>query len=149
MVAIWFLGVDVSLFVENCPDCGFGSDNIQYRFLTIPISQRTNNSDTLLSKVATDIGAECKHPKLSRYHQARYWGLLICACPCDNGMRMSGGFEWYDDKAKTIVQEMARANPSLRDQITKRVVKHHDWEYWKAFIERVKALRGIKPDAKE
>jgi hypothetical protein len=145
IVAFWFLGVDCSWFVETCPDCLFGRDIIQVRVLTIPIYQRTQVSETLLSKIAADVGAECQHPKLTRWHKARYWGLIICACPCIGGIhRMGGGDEWYDDKARLIVKDMAKNNPSLRDEITERVFKNHDWEYWKAFLYRVRTLRDGK-----
>ena len=146
IVAFWFLGVDCSWFVEECPDCLFGRDIIQYRVLTIPIYQRTEDSETLLSKIAADVGAECKHPKLTRWHKHRYWGLIFCAWPCINGIyRMSDSHPWYDDKARTIVKDMVKTNPSLRDEIAERVLKNHDWEYWKVFLDRVKTLRDGKP----
>lgn len=146
ILALWFLGVDRSWFVEECPDCYFGRDILQFRVFTIPIYQRTEDSDTLLSKVAADVGAECKHPKLDRWHKHRYWGLIICACPCINGTyRMSGDNKWYDDKARSIVKDCIRANPSLRDEFAERVLKNHDWTYWKAFLNRVKTLRDKKP----
>jgi len=145
VVAFWFLGVDSSWFVEGCPDCMFGRDIYQIRVLTIPIYQRSADYDTLLSKVAADVGAECKHPMLTRWHKHRYWGLIVCACPCINGtLRLSGGDEWYDDKARSIVREMAKTNPALRDEIAERVLKQHDWPYWKDFLGRVKALRDGK-----
>ena len=70
---------------------------------------------------------------------------VVCACPCINGtLRLSGGDEWYDDKARSIVREMAKTNPALRDEIAERVLKQHDWPYWKDFLGRVKALRDGK-----
>ena len=145
ILAFWFLGLDSSWFVETCPDCGFGRDIMQYRVFTIPIYQQTKDYNTVLQKVAADIGAECKHPKLERWHKHRYWGLVICACPCINGTdRLVGGDEWYDDKAKSIVKEMVRTNPPLRDEFAERVLKNHDWKYFRAFCEQVRTLRDGK-----
>ena len=146
IVAFWLLGVDCSWFVEECPDCSFGRDIIQYRILTIPIYQRSREYNSVLQKIATDIGAECEHPNLVRWHKHRYWGLLICAYPCINGTyRMSGDDSWYDNKARAIVKEMVRANPSLRDEFAERVLKNHDWKYLKVFVQKVSTMRDGKP----
>jgi hypothetical protein len=143
ILAFWFLGIDGSQFVEQCPDCGFGRDIVQYRFFTIPIYQRTQDYDTVVQKIATDIGTECQHPKLERWHKHRYWGLLICACPCINGtLRMSDGDSWYDDETKLIIKDIVRTNPSLRDEFAERVLKNHDWEYCRVFVARVRTLRN-------
>jgi hypothetical protein len=148
LLAFWFLGVDGSWFVEDCPDCLYGRDIYQIRVFTIPIYQRTEVYNSVLQKIATDIGAPCTHPKLERWHKHRYWGLLICACPCINGIyRLSGGDEWYDNKAKLIVEEMVRTNPSLRSEFAERVLKNHDWEYYRAFCDRVRTLRDETPAA--
>jgi hypothetical protein len=122
----------------------FGRDVFQYRVFTIPIHQETRDHETLVSKVASDVGAECTHPELSRWHKHRWWGLLICAHPCFNGItRLSdvGASEWYDDKARALVRQMASDDPSLRDEFANRVLKHRDSEYWKAFVARVKSKR--------
>ncbi len=146
IAAFWFLGVDRSWFVEACPDCGFGRDIIQYRVFTIPIYQRTRDYISTSQKIALDIGAECKHSKLERWHKHRWWGLIICACPCITGMSgLSDADEWYDDKARSIVKEMVRANPSLRDEFAKSVLKNHDWTFLRAFCEQVRAVRDGKP----
>ena len=149
VTAFWFLGVDCSWFVETCPDCMFQRDIIQYRVFTIPIYQKSKDYDSDLEKVAADLGVECKHPNLVRWHKHRYWGLVYCACPCINGTdRMSGDeFEWYDDKARSIVKEMARTHPSLREEFATRILKNHDWKYWRSFLDQVKTLRDVKPAA--
>ena len=142
-LAFWFLAVDRSWFVEKCPTCGYRRDVFQFRAFTIPLNERTRDSVTLLQKVSVDLGAECAHPKLTRYHKHRYWGLCICAFPCINGT--DGGWadiSWYDDVTSARVRAMAAANPSLRKEFVERVMMERDWEYWRAFIERVKALRA-------
>jgi len=146
VLAFWFLGVDGSWFVEECPDCLYGRDIYQIRVFTIPIYERTEVYNSVIQKIASDLGVPCSHPNLVRWHKHRYWGLLICACPCINGIdRLSGGDEWYDDKAEAIVKDLAKANPSLPNEFAQRVLKNHDWEYFKAFGQKVRALREGKP----
>jgi len=145
LAAFWFLGVDASWFVESCPDCQYGRDIYQIRVFTIPIYQRSQDYHSILEKITDDLGIPCSHPNLVRWHKHRYWGLLICACPCINGIyRLSGGDDWYDDKARAIVRELAKTDPSLRDEFAKQVLKNHDWKYLKAFVQKVQALRDRK-----
>jgi hypothetical protein len=118
ILASWSLGVDGSWFVEECPDCLYGKDIYQIRVFTIPIYQRSEVYNSDFQKMATDIGMPCSLPNLLRWHKHRYWGFLICNCPCINGIeRLSGSEDWYDDKARTIVREMTKRGPSLRDRL--------------------------------
>jgi hypothetical protein len=143
IVAIWFLGVDGSLFVEECPDCMYGRDVFQIRVFTIPIYQHADVYNSLLQQIAADLDVPCSHSHLNRWHKHRYWGLLICAYPCINGTeRLVGGDEWYDEKARAVVKDLAKANPSLKDEFADKVLKGHDWSYYSAFCERVQALTG-------
>jgi hypothetical protein len=145
-LALWFLAVGRSWFVEKCPTCGYNRDVLQFRVLTIPLNERGRDFLTLLQKVAADLGASCTHPKLTRYHKHRYWGLCICAFPCINGTDgVVADISWYDDIASARVREMAAANPSLREEFVERAMTRRDWEFWRAFIERLKALRGQEP----
>ncbi|HVU26241.1 MAG TPA: hypothetical protein VHG71_00630 [Verrucomicrobiae bacterium] len=144
--AFWFLCVDESIFVKSCPDCDYGEDVYQIRIFTIPIYQHTEQHDSILQKIALDLGAECKHPNMSAgYQKWRFWGLLI---PDEIHLgidSLSGGDDWYDDKARAIVKEMVKANPSLRDEFANRVLKNHDWKYLKTFVQKVIALKDEKP----
>jgi hypothetical protein len=144
--AFWFLCIDGAIFVESCPDCQYGRDVYQIRILTIPIYQRIIDAHTSITQeIAMDLGVECKHPNLSHLHKWRFWGLLIPQELHPGIDWMSGGDDWYDDKARVIVKEMAKANPSLRDEFADRVLKNHDWKYLKAFVQKVIALKDGKP----
>jgi hypothetical protein len=55
LVALWFIGVDRSWFVHDCPDCGYGEDVVQYRILTIPIRETKYESPTITQQVAEDL----------------------------------------------------------------------------------------------
>ena len=145
LAAFWFLGVDGSWFVESCPDCLYGRHIFQVRVFTIPVLSRDQVYHSILEKITDDLGIPCSHHNLVRWHKHRYWGLLICACPCINGMYgLSGGDDWYDDKARAIVIEMAKTDPSLRDKFAERVLKNHDWNYLKTFVQKAQGLRDEK-----
>lgn len=140
VLSIWFLAVDRSWFVEKCPACGYRRDVIQVRVFSLPIHQQTDDLVTLLQKIAVDVGVECEHRNRTRFHKHRYWGLWICAYPCINGTDgIVADISWYDEVAAAKVREMVRINPSLRDEFAERVLKNHDWEFWRSFVERVKA----------
>ena len=146
IVVSWFLCVDLSWFVEYCPTCVYGKDILQYRVCTIPLYERTEDHVTLLQRVAEDMGVECIHPKLVRWHKHRYWGLCICTHPVstvsiDCPMAMIPGMTTPPAR----LREMVRTSPSLRDEFTERALKNHDAEYWWAFVERLKSLRVASP----
>lgn len=141
----WFLCVDGVIFVESCPDCLYGRDVYQIRVFTIPVYQHTEEYTSILQKITIDLGTECKHPNLSRYQKWRFWGVLIPQELHPGIDRLSGGDDWYDDKARAIVKEMVKTNPSLRGEFANRVLKNHDSEYLKGFVQRVIALKDGKP----
>ena len=87
-----------------------------------------------------DLGAPCEHPNLKRVHKFRFWGLLI---PTEyvKGIDDLSGEDWYDHKARTIVKELVKADPSLRDKFTENVLHKHDPNYLGAFVQRVRVLR--------
>src|SRR5687767_2337353 len=86
LIVAWFCVVDLSWFVESCPDCGSDWDSIQYRILRIPISEDRRPNTMMLELVCADLGVPCMHPNLRRRHKHRWWGLCICAFPCHNGI---------------------------------------------------------------
>jgi hypothetical protein len=147
-VLVWFLGVDRSWFVEDCPSCGFGRDILQYRVLGIPVHERIREDTTLRQRVAADLGVPCTHPKLERWHKYRWWGLCICACPRISGThRLVGDTSWYDDAVVAKVENLAETNPSLRDEFAERVLVKRDMDYWKEFVGQLKGEGPQQPAA--
>ncbi len=143
--AFWFLCIDGAIFVESCPDCLYGKDVYQIKIFTIPIYQHTIDEHTSITqRIAIDLGAECKHPNLSGYEKWRFWGLLIPQELHPGIDWMSGGDDWYDDKARVIIKEMVKTNPSLPDEFANRVLKNHDWKYLHSFVLQVVALKDGK-----
>jgi len=86
IVAVWFLGVDSSWFVHDCPDCGYGKDVTQYRLFAIPVHETIRESLTIAQHVAIDLGVPCMHKNSTKWHKHRWWGLLVCKSPCINGV---------------------------------------------------------------
>jgi len=137
---VWFLAVDSSWFVENCPTCGYGRDIFQYRILTQPVSERTREYFTPLQLIATELGVECRHPKLQHYHKYHLWGLCICGNPRISGtVRLVGDLSWYDDPARTRIRNLAKTNPSLPGEFAELVMKNRDCELWGSILEQAKA----------
>ena len=141
-VAFWFLGVDRSWFVEECPTCGYGRDVLQYRVFTIPIYEQASSEPTLLQAVAKDLGVPCPHTGLTRWHKHRYWGLGYCVFPCINGTyRIGRDFSWYDDRATAELKKLVKANPRLPEEFAERVLKNRDWNFWSSLIEELQKSR--------
>lgn len=141
LVAFWFLAVDWSWYVDDCPRCYLGRDVYQYRLLGRIISERVVEDPSLVQLVATDLGAECAHPTMTRWHKHRRWGLCLCANPCINGLyRLDGNLD-YDEATRAKVRKMALDEPSLRDEFSRRVLDRgnpRDWDYWKKLVARIR-----------
>jgi hypothetical protein len=133
LIVAWFSLVDLSWFVESCPDCGSDWDSIQYRFFQIPISERRHSNTMMLELVCADLGVPCTHPNLIRRHKQRRWGLCICWCPCHNGIDgLAGDADDYDQTTSARVRAMAKENPKLGEEFRQRVLVEHDYDYWHA-----------------
>src|SRR6185436_4703756 len=87
----WHLLIDLSWFVEQCPDCGSGWSSLEYRIVQIPFSKHRRDNTMMLELVCADLDVPCPHPKITRWQKQRRWGLWICACPCHNGITMLAG----------------------------------------------------------
>ena len=137
LIPAWFLLVDRSWFIDDCPDCGYSSDVLQYRVAGWAIHEDTRNDFSILQRFAADLGTECTHPQITRWHQHRYWGLWFCASPCINGLH--GLYEddsWYDSSTTAQVKAFAKANPSLHAEFSQRVLKDHDFTFFRETLRR-------------
>ena len=139
LIVAWFCAVDVSWFVESCPDCGSGWNSIQYRILQIPISDHRRSNTMMLELVCADLGVPCTHPNLMRRHKHRWWGLCICAYPCHNGIDgFAGDADDYNETMSSRVKALSKEHPTLGQEFRQRVLVAHDYDYWHAFAERIK-----------
>lgn len=143
LVAIWFLGVDWSWFVHDCPDCGYGKDIAQYRLFTIPIQETTREFPTITQHVADDLGVPCTHKNSTSWHKHRWWGLLVCKAPCINGVyRLTGDDSWYDQEASAKVAALAVNDDSIRDDFVETVFEKHDF----GFVHTVLTRAGVESE---
>lgn len=139
LIIAWFCFVDLSWFVESCPDCGSGWDSVQYRIFQIPISDHRRSNTMMLELVCADLGVPCTHPNLIRWHKHRWWGLWVCAYPCHNGISgLAGDADDYNQAMSARVKAMAKDNPKLGAEFRQRVLVEHDYEYWHSFADRIR-----------
>ena len=137
MLAVWFLGVDLSWFVHDCPDCGYGKDVVQYRIFTIPVRESTRESPTITQYVAADLGVPCAHQHSTSWHKHKWWGLLVCKSPCINGIyRLTGDDSWYDRQASAKVVALAAMDSSIKDDFVRTVLVNHDYRFVRTVLER-------------
>lgn len=143
---VWFLGVDWSWFVHDCPDCGNIKDVAQFRILAIPIYERTKESPTLAQRVAEDLGVRCQHQNSSNWHKHRWWGLLICKCPCINGIYgLSSDHSFYDRDESAKVRALAAQDKTIAEDFVQNVFVKHDYR----FIHVVLFRAGVHPEPPE
>ena len=134
---IWFVTVDWSWFVHDCPDCGHGQDITQYRFLTIPFHERVYEFPSVAQQVATDLGVPCEHPNMESWHKHRRWGLIYCKSPCINGIyRLTGNETWYDHNASVKVVALAEREPALKAEFADRVFENGDYDFLSVVLDR-------------
>lgn len=141
LAAMWFLTVDGSWFVEDCDYCHMGWDVMQYRVCGVVIHERRLPSETIMAKIAEDLGVPCPH-KVRRWHKYRFWGLVYPACPAISGIyRIGDDREWYDERAAELVRLMGRENPDLAREYRQKVLLDFDGAYWQRFLCELEAMR--------
>jgi hypothetical protein len=114
LAAIWFLAVDWSWFIVRCPDCGYGQDVLQHRVFCIPVHTQVVEQPTRVQFVLKDLGCPCDHSNSDRWHKHRFWGLVLCACPCINGITwLADDTDSYTEEMAANVRRVGEENPSL------------------------------------
>jgi hypothetical protein len=136
LTAIWFLAVDWSWFVEDCPDCLIRRDIAQYRVLGYSVYEKIDATSTILERALTDLGTPCLHDNLEHWHKHRWWGLLVCGVPCWNGIDgLSAADDRYTPELSARVRTRGLQDPKLAAELHHRVVELHDYIYfWEAFM---------------
>lgn len=144
LVAIWFLAVDWSWFVADCPDCRHGRDIAQYRVLGIRVHTQVQTWPTMAQLILEDIGAPCEHANCEPWHKYRCWGLVLPACPHINGIvRLTDDPDDYTDDFAAKVRRLGAENPQLAAELHDLVVRNHDYQtFWKTIKDRT----GYPPD---
>lgn len=134
---LWFLFVDFSWFVEECPECHWVADVFEYRIC----GHSTSTSERVLGEswtyfVTVDLGVPCTHPRKTRWHKHRYWGLCYCAAPCINGLHGLSGDDY------SVVSPRVRAwrglDPELGHRFREALVRGDD-AFRQEFFRRLHA----------
>ncbi|WP_417389547.1 hypothetical protein [Gimesia sp.] len=134
---VWFIAVDWSWFVHDCPDCWHGEDTAQYRVFTVPIHTTVYKDSSVIQQVATDLGKPCMHPNMESWHKHRRWGLLFCKSPCINGIyRLTGESTWYDQAAAAKIVALSERKPSLKTEFHDRVFIKHDYKFLPVVLDQ-------------
>ena len=142
LAGLWFFAVEESEYVDNCPDCKYLAIVGQYKIFGVVVSEKTyHNSQSLVEQVASCLNVKCSHPHVERWHKNRFWGLLICRCPCINGTLNLVG-----DQSPEFVEVLGQAlrrqekqNPNLSAEFKERVLEKHDMVYWRQLMQIVDA----------
>ena len=146
-LAGWFLLADLSWFEEHCPDCHYSRTDVHYRLLTVPVHTWEERRPTALQAVARDLDVRCQHPKLHRWHKQRRWGLLVCYCPCHNGIvGLAFDETWYDAAASEKLNQLAKADPSFANNFHQRVLVEHDDAYWHEIRQQITQPEPLTSD---
>jgi hypothetical protein len=145
LAAIWFLAVDWSWFLVDCPDCHYHRDVVQYRVFCIPVhTQRVEEHSTRVQLVLRDLGMPCNHANLERWHKHRRWGLVLCACPCINGIsRLVGDADSYTGEMSAKVRQAGQENPQLAAELSDLAIRKHDYRrFWRTIDKVTVKKRG-------
>ncbi len=149
-VAGWFLCVDWSWFRDECPDCGYNQCVGQYRLLGIPVHERRLPWETAVQRTASALGVPCQHPELSRWHKHRWWGLCYCAAPCINGLfDIRDDHSEFDELAARRAPGLLEKNPNLGREFHQRVLRDHDWNYWREVAKQIHATDTSDSDSND
>lgn len=137
-MAVWFVAVDRSVYVEGCYDCGTTWDVFEYRLFGVPLIKSGSESTSYLQVVASDLGQPCSHFRYYRVHRCRYWGMLICAFPCEHGVTgpYLGTPDNYESEIKARVVAIGKEDPSVGKRFEDALVQH-DQAYIRCVLQQV------------
>jgi hypothetical protein len=137
-IAGWFLAVDFSWFEEICPACLESRTVLQYRVCGRAVHEDLQVRPSVIQRASVDLGVPCSHPAVERWHKHRWWGLVVCRCPCINGtVGLVGDPTWYDRNAASKLKALRVVRPELSAEFQQRVLVDHDREFWRALLEEI------------
>lgn len=146
LVAIWFLAVDWSWFVTDCPDCLYVRDVGHYRVLGIPVRTHGYEHLSLIQVILEDLGVPCEHANCERWHKYRFWGLVFLACPCIDGSRLICSPDGYTDAMAAKVRRLGAEDPELAAQLHDTAIRKHDYQsFWRTIEDLTGEVIGSGP----
>jgi hypothetical protein len=128
--AFWFLAVDESVFIEECPDCTLRKIIFEYRLLTLPVYKTVHKSRTDIDRALSDLGIPCAHDENSRYHKCRLWGFVLPGFPNIKGAIWLTANDYYTAEIARTFRERSLADPTYARQLHNRVINQHDYGHF-------------------
>lgn len=139
---LWFAGVDWTWTQVHCNSCLLHRDILRYRILGCCVHEEVRDLKSWLGKAADDLGVPCTHPDTWTWYKHRFWGLVICGLPCENGTCcLSDNLDWYDEKTSQVVKSWADTDPTIAEEFVQHGLNERDID--KEFIGNF--LRRIRP----
>lgn len=149
LAAAWIVAVDWSWFIHSCPDCVYQKEIYRYRVFTFTIDERIREFPTSIQLVGEDLGVPCPHRRSVTWHKHRWWGLCFCYAPCINGITgLSSDNSWHNQDVSSKIAELARDDPSVKEEYVQRVYEDHEFENTRKLLARA-GVNPVRPSVSE
>lgn len=144
------LGVwDRACFVDDCRDCGYQSHVICVRVLGIPVSEDRFGKESLKGLLAQDLGVPCAHPHASPLllHRAAGGVWMEVYVMGVHRLDHGGSPEWYTGQVRELVRARRESSPAECREFHQRVFVEEDSDYYRNYVEELKEVAGVDPEA--
>ncbi len=131
-VALWFLALDLSCFLNHCPDCGCDWYSYQYRVLGMPVRTQIRDFPTIVQLVLGDLGVPCEHRDCEPWHEYRLSGLVLPTWYRHAGTFLVGDTDRYTDAMAAKVRRLGVEYPQLAVELYDMVLREGDYQnFWR------------------
>ena len=142
LVCLWFTAVDYSVFFERSTTTRADRAILQYRVFGRAVHETVVETSNVMESIGRDLGVKDEWVNAERVHWQRYWGLLMCACPCMSsvwGMEpYTGGYEYSEELGKQA-RRLAASDPEITEEYRRRVLMDRDSQFFAAIMQRLGA----------
>ncbi|TWT99901.1 hypothetical protein Pla108_08440 [Botrimarina colliarenosi] len=128
-IVLWIGGVDGRWVLSSCPDCGWGSDRLEFRVLGFPGWSIEDDFSDQIHFDLRDLGWVCRHANMEAWVKHRYWGGYFCTFPCMNGCGWIVGTPNSPAMTKRV-KASAAADPDLAYHLHKRYFREGQTDYF-------------------
>jgi hypothetical protein len=135
-VTVWFSSVESAFIVENCPDCGHGTDIRQSRVFSVITFRFAREFPTARELIASDLGIPCEHKQTIRWMRNRLFGWCLWG---ENfrGIHRLGDRPWYPPCARDAVRSWATKDPNFIRDFQERALNGRDAGYMNTLLVRL------------
>jgi hypothetical protein len=135
-VVVWFSSVELAFIVENCPDCGHGTDIHDSRFFLVVPRRVTREFPTLTELIAMDLGIPCNHEHTTRWMRNRLFGGCLRG-ECFIGIHRLSDTPWYPPCARDAVRSWSTKDPNFIRTFRQRALEGRDRRYVQMLVLRM------------